>query len=165
MPYKDSNIPSSIFYSAIGAEMLRIARVCTSRNKFTYSILPLITRMKKQGAKILRIKSTIKRFFNKHQAEFSCIATNYDELCSILNLNWLNRFLNNFHLCLYVFCIQCVLLGKGFDYLTVAEGKVGYRVFRFVVAEDKPRYSHSGRRWEVELVVIATITLFDDIYI
>ena len=63
MPYKDSNIPSSIFYSAIGAEVLRIARVSTNSNKFTSSVLPLITRMRKQGAKILRLKSTLTNFF------------------------------------------------------------------------------------------------------
>ena len=87
MPYKDSNIPSSIFYSAIGAEVLRIARVSTNSYKFMNSVSPLITRMGKQGAKVCRIKSTLKKFFNKHQPEFSCIANTFDELCNILNLN------------------------------------------------------------------------------
>ena len=50
MPYKCSNIPSTIFYSSIGAEILRIARACTDAESFSKSAKPLLNRMIKQGA-------------------------------------------------------------------------------------------------------------------
>ena len=124
MPFKDSNIPSSIFYSAIGAEVLRIARVTTNKNKFTNVVLPLITRMRKQGAKILRIKNTLKKFFNKHQQEFSCVATNFDELCSIVNLNY---FFNNFLTFVYICICLFVLAGAYLDHRSL--GSCGSQKF------------------------------------
>ena len=76
MPYKCSNIPSTMFYSSIGAEILRIARACTDTNNFYQSTKPLVTRMLKQGGKINKIQNTIKRFYNKHQVDFSYVALN-----------------------------------------------------------------------------------------
>ena len=38
MPYKSSNIPSTIFYSSIGAETLRIARASNTPNSFVTSV-------------------------------------------------------------------------------------------------------------------------------
>ena len=45
MQDKSSNVPSSIVYSAIGAESLRIARASNNPESFSTAIKPLITRM------------------------------------------------------------------------------------------------------------------------
>ena len=45
MPDKSSNIPSSIFYSAIGAESLRIVISSNNPESFSTTIKPLIARM------------------------------------------------------------------------------------------------------------------------
>ena len=49
MPDKSSNAPSSIVYSAIGAESLRIARASNNPESFSTAIKPLIARMSRQG--------------------------------------------------------------------------------------------------------------------
>ena len=49
MPDKSSNVPSSIVYSAIGAESLRIARVSNNPESFSTAIKPLISQMSRQG--------------------------------------------------------------------------------------------------------------------
>ena len=45
MPDRSSNVPSSIVYSAIGAESLRIARGSNNRESFSTAIKPLIVRI------------------------------------------------------------------------------------------------------------------------
>ena len=74
MPHKCSNIPSNIFYAAIGAEILRIARACSDSNGFSISVKPLVNRMLKQGANMNKIINVLKRFFNKHKTDFSYIS-------------------------------------------------------------------------------------------
>ena len=49
MPGKSSNIPSSIVYSAIGTESLRIARASNNPESFSTVIKPLIACMSRQG--------------------------------------------------------------------------------------------------------------------
>ena len=49
MPDKSSNLPSSIVYSAICAESLRIARASNSPETFSTVIEPLIARMRGRG--------------------------------------------------------------------------------------------------------------------
>ena len=73
IPDKSSNIPSSIVYSAIGAESLRIARASTNLESFSTAIKSLITRMCRQGVSIGKINSCILNFFNKHQVDFNNI--------------------------------------------------------------------------------------------
>ena len=52
MPDKSSNVPSSIVYSAIGAESLRIARASNNPESFSTAIKPLIARMSRQGVSL-----------------------------------------------------------------------------------------------------------------
>ena len=72
MPGKSSNVPSSIVYSAIGAEWFRIARA-NNNPEFSISIVikPLIARISRQGVSIGKINSFILNFFNKHQVDFN----------------------------------------------------------------------------------------------
>ena len=54
MPDKSSNVPSSMVYSAIGAELLRIARASNNPESFSTAIKPLIACMSRQGVSIGR---------------------------------------------------------------------------------------------------------------
>ena len=54
MPYRSSNMPSMIFYSAIGVEILRIAKATSIVDTFLVSVRSLVIRLIKQGAKIAK---------------------------------------------------------------------------------------------------------------
>ena len=66
MPHRNSNIPSRIFYSSIGAEILRIARTSSNCKSFQESSKKLLSRMFKQGAIKERVIKTLKRAFGRH---------------------------------------------------------------------------------------------------
>ena len=84
MPYKSSNLPSNIFYSAIGAEALRIARASNNSDSFHLSLKPLINRMLKQGAHKDKISKVLKKFFNRHEPYFIDIVKNSEEFLSLI---------------------------------------------------------------------------------
>ena len=52
LPYKCSNIPSKMFYSTIGAEVLRISRVTTSLQELKVSVNLLLHRVYQQEANL-----------------------------------------------------------------------------------------------------------------
>ena len=66
MPDKSSNVPSSIVYSVIGSESLRIARASKNAESFSTAIKPLIAYMSRQGVSIEKINSAILKSINKH---------------------------------------------------------------------------------------------------
>ena len=66
MPYCSSNMPSNIFYSCIGAEILRIGHVTSNLNDFLNSSNNLLVRMFKQGAKIDRISKVLLKMYGRH---------------------------------------------------------------------------------------------------
>ena len=84
MPYKHSNLPSSVFYSAIGAETLRIAEASNNKISFSSSVRPLVQRMQKQGSNKIKVKNVLKKFFNKHQVYFDDITNNIEDLFSLI---------------------------------------------------------------------------------
>ena len=55
IPDKSSNVPSSIAYSAIGAESIRTAKASNNPELFSTAIKPLISCMSRQGVSIGRI--------------------------------------------------------------------------------------------------------------
>ena len=63
MPDKSSNTPSSIVYSAFGAESLRIARASNNPESLSTTIKPLIAHMSRQGVSIGKTDSCILKFF------------------------------------------------------------------------------------------------------
>ena len=67
LPYRESNIPCKMFYSSIAAECLRICRATSASVDAISSIHTLFTRMTKQGADMVRMKSSIVKMFNRHQ--------------------------------------------------------------------------------------------------
>ena len=71
MPYIDSNIPQSIFYSALVGEFLQIARSTLLLEDFTEKAKTLCKRMKTQGANINRMKTSLRKIILRHQSDFS----------------------------------------------------------------------------------------------
>ena len=70
MPYKSSNIPKKMFYSAMSAEILRICKATTNFKDFLESTNILITRIKKQGGLINHMKNAISKLLNSHKECF-----------------------------------------------------------------------------------------------
>ena len=66
LPYRESNIPCKMFYSTIAAESLRICRATSTSDSASSSIQGLVSRMTKQGASMLRMKSSIRKMVNRH---------------------------------------------------------------------------------------------------
>ena len=66
IPDKRSNIPSKIFNSSIGAEVLRIARTSSNFDSFYTSCRALIQFMLMQGACKAGIRSVIKKLHGRH---------------------------------------------------------------------------------------------------
>ena len=64
MPFKSSNMPTSIFYDSVAAKILRIGRATTNSVNFTKTTAQLIARMQNQGAAIYKLKSTVSNVLN-----------------------------------------------------------------------------------------------------
>ena len=76
MPFILSNMPSTIFYSSIGAEILRIARASYNMQDFITTSRTLLNRMVSQGAKHHRLVRVLKKIYGRHISTFSHIASN-----------------------------------------------------------------------------------------
>ena len=87
MPYKYSNLPSNMFYSAIGAETLHWTKIAKAINKadlFYSSVKPLLFRMIKQGTCNEKLSNILIFLFNKHQIYFKDKAKNTQEHLSLI---------------------------------------------------------------------------------
>ena len=71
MPHIDSNIPESIFYSALVGEFLRIARSTLLLKDFLEKAKELCQRMRIQGGNLDRIKRSLKKIIYRHSSDFS----------------------------------------------------------------------------------------------
>ena len=71
----DSNIPKSIFYSAIAGEFLRIARSSSQLDFFIPKAKELLLRMKNQGAKPMQTRACLRKMIGRHDcfAKFSLL--------------------------------------------------------------------------------------------
>ena len=85
MPDKSSNMPSSVVYSAIGAESLRIATASNNPESFSTAIKPLIAHVSRQGVSVGKINSCILKFFNKHQTDFNNVCQSKQELLNLVS--------------------------------------------------------------------------------
>ena len=70
MPYIYSNIPKSIFYSALVGAFLRIARSSLLYKDLNETAMELLNRMKEQGAQSLRCRKASSKIIRKHEKEF-----------------------------------------------------------------------------------------------
>ena len=71
MPHKDSNIPESIFYSALVGEFLRIARSTLLLEDFLTKAKELCRRMLNQGANHRKIRCNLRKIITHHSDDFS----------------------------------------------------------------------------------------------
>ena len=65
LPFASSNIPSSMFYASIGAEVLRIGRVSSCPENFYTSCKAILCRAKKQGGKTNKLCKTLKKSYGR----------------------------------------------------------------------------------------------------
>ena len=84
MSDKSGNVPSSIVYSAIGAESLRIARASNNPESFYTAVKPLIAQISRQAVSIGKINSSILKFFNKHHSDFN-VCQSKQELLNLIS--------------------------------------------------------------------------------
>ena len=85
MPNNPSNVPSSIVYSVIGAESLRISRVSNNPESFSTAIKPLIARIRRQGVSIGKINSPILKISNEHHSDFNNVCQSKQELLNLIS--------------------------------------------------------------------------------
>ena len=71
MPHLDSNIPESIFYSALVGEFLRIARSTLFCEDFVLKAIVLCQRMHSQGANSVKMKQSLHKIITRHPNDFS----------------------------------------------------------------------------------------------
>ena len=75
LPFCSSNMPSIMFYSNLGAEFIRIARVSSSLENFCSAGKELVDRAFRQGAKISRLEKLLKKIYGRQQV-FHSLAEN-----------------------------------------------------------------------------------------
>ena len=85
MSDKSSNVPSSIVYSAIGAESLINPRASNNPESFSTAIKPLIACMSRQEVPIRNINSSVLKFFNKHDSGFNNVCQSKQELLNLIS--------------------------------------------------------------------------------
>ena len=85
MPDKSGYVSSSIVYSGIGTESLRIATASNNPELFSTAIKPLIARMSRPGVSIGKINSSILTFFNKHHSDFNNLCQSKQELLNLIS--------------------------------------------------------------------------------
>ena len=86
MPYVSSNIPESIFYSAMVGEFLRIARSTLLFEDFLPKACELIHRLNNQGAKQHTSIRHLRKIIQRHPEDFSHFRIETEDMLSqILN--------------------------------------------------------------------------------
>ena len=83
MPHRTSNIPNKMVYSSICAEVLRIGRSSTAKNKFGESVGRLIKRMVSQSARMDRTINALNKTFNRHREDLKHIADTSGDFITI----------------------------------------------------------------------------------
>ena len=82
IPYNNSNIPKSIFYSALVGEFLRIACSSLLYKDFNGIAMQLLNRMKARGTQSLRCKKALSKIIRGHKKTFANFGRNSDEIHS-----------------------------------------------------------------------------------
>ena len=92
MPHVDSNIPESIFYSALVGEFLRIARSTLLHEDFVVKAKSLCQRMHSQGANSIKMRRSLLRIVKRHEPEFVRFQRSSDVLIQEVICNaWMFR--------------------------------------------------------------------------
>ena len=86
MPHIDSNIPKSVFYSALFGEFFEIACSSLLYKDFNEKAMELLNRMKSQGAQSLGCRKALSKVIRRHQKAFANFRKNCDEILSELHI-------------------------------------------------------------------------------
>ena len=86
MLYIDSNIPKSIFYSALVGEFLRIIRSSLLYKDFHEKPMELLNRMKTQGAQSFRYRKALFKIIRRHEKVFANFGRNCFKILSELHI-------------------------------------------------------------------------------
>ena len=86
MAYIESNIPKSIFYSALVGRFLRITRSSLLCKGFNEKALELLIRMKAQGPQSLMCRNALSKIIRRHEEAFVNFGKNCDEILSELHI-------------------------------------------------------------------------------
>ena len=84
MPHLQSNIPRSIFYSALVGEFLRIARSTLLLEDFLPRAKDLLKRMESQGANIFISKRHLRKIVHDHPSNFLQFGINAEQLLDMV---------------------------------------------------------------------------------
>ena len=84
MPYASSNIPSKVFYSSLGAEILRIGRTTSNRDGFRMSSQKIIGRMMKQGGIKNKIHQCLCKIYGRHFEVFRSFSDTCTDFLDLL---------------------------------------------------------------------------------
>ena len=113
MPYRCSNMPSTIYYSSIGAEILRICKASTNKNDCINSAKLLITRMICQGAEKVRLRNTLRKFYGRHMEIFQKVSENSIDFVNLL-ITWFISDLSLFYFSVlnfeYIFFLLFIII-------------------------------------------------------
>ena len=85
MPHRKSNIPTNMFYSTLGSEVLRIGRTTSHLEDFLKSSSSLLRRMKNQGAENQAIGKVLRKMYGRHDVLHK-FATNAKAFTNLLTV-------------------------------------------------------------------------------
>ena len=78
--YKNSTVPSKMFFTTISAEILRICQATCSMVQFIKTSKVFLHRMLRQGPDSSRAKKVLVKMINRHALQFEKYNTNNEDL-------------------------------------------------------------------------------------
>ena len=79
-PHMDSNIPANPTYGIYISQLVRYARICTSKVDFLHRLRQVSSRLHRQGFKSAFLLRSLTKFFNRHGAIIGKFDTTLREL-------------------------------------------------------------------------------------
>ena len=79
-PHMDSNIPANPAYGIYISQLVRYARICTSKVDFLHRLRQVSSRLHRQGFKSAFLLRSLTKFFNRHGAIIGKFDTTLREL-------------------------------------------------------------------------------------
>ena len=79
-PHMDSNIPANPVYGIYISQLVRYARICTSKADFLHRLRQVSSRLHRQGFKSAFLLRSLTKFFNRHGAIIGKFDTTLREL-------------------------------------------------------------------------------------
>ena len=71
MPYRNSNIPTKMFYTVASAEILRICKTSSLYESFINTAHHLVKRVVNQGGNKVKLENSLRNMISRHHGLFS----------------------------------------------------------------------------------------------